>query len=93
VGTHNERNPHPDGSPREWPDGTARSSDNGFTHGYGKQPHGYVVGGEVGATSCGRRRGPRSVVEFNVPGATVHNAGSDSAPIPRRIRRGKAVQP
>lgn len=33
-----------------WPNGSRRSTNNGFTHGYLGIPHGYVIGGEVKPT-------------------------------------------
>lgn len=68
----------PDGSAKTWADGTPRSFNNGFTHGLGNRPHGYVPGAQVKPTDPrNRKRGPRSDLAFGDRGGTMPGYGRD----------------
>lgn len=75
----------PDGSSTTWDDGSPRSWGNGFTHALGC-PHGYVIGSPVMEHVKGRRRrGPRSHIKHNEPGAPELGVGRAHGPVPRFI--------
>ncbi len=46
-----------------WPDGTVKSWGNGFTHGMGDTPHGYVIGSEARELQKPRRKGQADYME------------------------------
>jgi hypothetical protein len=43
-------------TPERWPDGSRRSTNNGFTHGYGSRPHGFKPGLPAVPIKSARRR-------------------------------------
>lgn len=63
-----------------WP-GTSvpKSTNNGFTHGFGDTPHGFNPDGPVRPSGGPRKRGPRtaapSTFRFGSPGGTIEGLG------------------
>ena len=53
-----------------WPDGTPRSTGNGFPHGMGDTPHGYVTGQPAAPA-----RIPKNVRNGDFGGAQGHGQG------------------